>query len=87
MDRVADDGPGWVPVAATVAAQLVWLVLVVYAWVIAVAIIAFGGGAAHAGSDSVGPWIVITSAAALALAPVPTVAYVLSRRGRRPQRV
>lgn len=76
-DPAQPNGPGWVPVAATVVAQIVWLVAVFYAWVVAIVIIGFGTGA-----DSVEAWMVLSSVGALALAPVPTVAFVLSRRNR-----
>ena len=75
-------GPSWVAVAATVVAQFVWLVAVFYAWIITIVVIGYSGGVFGTGPEHIETWIVLASVGALALAPVPTVAFVAYRRTR-----
>ena len=76
----ADTAPGWLPVVATVVAQVAWLVVVFVAWVVAIVVIASSSDVVGTGPDHVDTWFALASVAAAGLAPVPTVAYVLSRR-------
>ena len=82
-DIAVDSGPGWLPVAATAVAQIVWLVAVFYAWVIAIVVIGYSGGLFGTGADSVEGRMLLSTIGAFALAPLPTVAFVLSQRNRR----
>ena len=79
----ADPGPGWLAVGITVVAQIVWLGVAVSAWLIALVVAAWSGSEGligAGGADDAGRWMVLVTLAAMAAAPIPTVAFIATRR-------
>ncbi len=77
-------GPGWWAVGAVVIGQILWLGVLLYAWVIGILVLAWTGGEGllGAGGEDAGRWMALATVAALTAAPIPTVAFIASRRRR-----